>query len=155
MNSLGVLLLLSLLCLAVGELGVFFTTEESYHWFQLLNKPFWTPPNFIFPLFWTIAYLLMAVSAWLIQGIKKNQYRIAWLLWCLQLFLSALWTPLFFGSQEVFYGLLIICVIWLVVLITTLFFFRLSGLAGSFMLIYFSWITFLGILNIGVWYLNH
>jgi benzodiazapine receptor len=125
MHSLSVLLFLSLLCLAAGQLGTFFTTEESYHWFQLLNKPSWTPPNFIFPLIWTIAYLLMAVSAWLILDIKKNQYRITWLLWCIQLFLSALWTPLFFGCQEVFYGLIIISVIWLAVLTTTLFFFRL------------------------------
>jgi benzodiazapine receptor len=154
MHSLGMLLFLTLLCLAVGQIGAFFTTEESYHWFHALNKPTWTPPIYITPIIWTVVYLLMALSAWLIFRLKKAHYRIALFFWCIQLVLNAFWIPLFFGNQEALYGLIIISILWALVFITTLLFYRISRLAGFFMLTYLSWITFMGILNFKIWALN-
>jgi translocator protein len=152
--SLGMLLFLILLCLAVGQLGVFFTTEHAYSWYNALAKPEWTPPNIVFPLVWTILYVIMAFAAWLVWCDKTPGYRNALIFWGAQLLLNAMWTPLFFGQQAILYGLVVIDILWILLLITTVLFYRHSKIAAFLMFIYFLWISFAGILNLMIWQMN-
>src|ERR1700691_1149971 len=111
-RSISVLLFFILLCLAVGQLGVFFTTERAFAWYGTLAKPNWTPPNFVFPIAWTVLYVVMAVAAWLVWLAKKPNYRNALAFWGVQLILTAMWTPIFFGQQAILYALIIIDLLW-------------------------------------------
>lgn len=153
-HSLSMLLFLILVCLAVGQLGTFFTTEDSYHWYHILNKPAFTPPNFVFPLIWTLLYVFMGFAAWLVWRLRKTGYRFALFFWGIQLILNALWTPVFFGEQELFYGLIVMGILWLFVFMTTALFLKQSKLAGFLMLIYLAWISFASILNFMIWNMN-
>ena len=153
-RSLGMLLFLVVLCLAVGQLGVFFTTEETLSWYDGLLKPHWAVSHYFFPLVWTTLYVLMAVAAWLVWRAKKPGYHQALLWWSVQLVLNALWTPLFFGQQALLYGLAVIDILWIVILVTMVFFYRHSKLAAFLMLLYFLWISYAGVLNFMFWRMN-
>lgn len=152
--TLGMLLFFVLLCLSVGQTGIFFATEDAYRWYQLLHKPTWTPPNIVFPVAWTLLYVLIGLSAWLVWRLKKQGYRKALIFWSIQLFLNAIWTPLFFGYQEILWSFLVIDCLWLFILMTAILFYRQSKLATFFMLIYLAWVTFAGILNFSIWQMN-
>jgi tryptophan-rich sensory protein len=153
-RSLGMLLFLVLLCLAVGQMGVFYTTTEAFNWYNALNKPHWTPPSLLFPLVWTAVYVLMAVAAWLVWREKNQNYRRALVFWTLQLLLNGLWMPLFFGQQALLASLILIETLWLVISITTYLFFKQTKWAGSLMLIYWGWVTFAGLINFFIWQMN-
>jgi len=153
-HTLGMLLFFILICLAVGQLGSFFTTEQSYSWYAALNKPAWTPPNFVFPIVWTLLYVLIAIAGWLVWRSKKPGYQNALMFWLVQLILNAIWTPLFFGHQAILYGLVVIDILWIFILLTMFLFFKQSKLAGFLMFIYFAWVTFAGILNLAIWQMN-
>lgn len=154
-RSLGMLLFLVLFTLTVGQLGDYFTTSQSFVWYHGLTKPVWTPPDVVFPIVWTIFYTLMAVAAWLVWRGKKPGYRNALVFWGVQLLVNVMWTPLFFGQQAILYALVVIDILWILLLITTVMFFRRSFWAGFLMLLYFIWISYAAILNFIIWQMNH
>lgn len=154
LHSLSMLLFLVLLCLAIGQLGAFFMTDTGMNWYYTLQKPAWTLPNFVFPLVWTILYVLMAFSAWLVWRAKKPHHQIALDFWCVQLLFNALWTPVFFSQQNLFYGLIIIDLLWISILVTTIFFFKHSKLAAFLMLAYLLCATYAVALNFMIWQMN-
>ncbi len=152
--SMGMLLFLMLLCLAIGQLGAFFMTETSMSWYVSLQKPAWALPNLIFPIAWTILYVLMAVGAWLVWRAKKPGYLMALAFWCVQLFLNTLWTPIFFGQQDILYGLIISDLLWISIMMTMILFFKHSKFAAFLMLLYLAWTTYAGALNFMIWQMN-
>lgn len=154
LHSMGMLLFLVFLCLAVGQLGTFFMTDTSMSWYFSLQKPVWTPPNLAFPLVWTLLYVLMALSVWRVWRAKKPGYHTALAFWCIQLFLNALWTPIFFGLQNILYGLIIIDLLWISIMVTMILFFKHSKFAAFLMLLYLLWVTYAGFLNLMIWQMN-
>jgi tryptophan-rich sensory protein len=85
--------------------GPLFTTRSAItRWYANLDKPFFTPPDWLFGPVWTTLYVLMSVSAWLIwkEGLAKTAVRVALALYLVQLVLNALWTPIFFGIDTRF-----------------------------------------------------
>jgi benzodiazapine receptor len=148
------LLFLVLLCLAIGQLGVFFMTPAHVNWYISLQKPDWIPSHFIFLIGWSVFYVLTAVSVWLVWLRRETGCRAAFFCWVTQLFLNALWVPLFFGQQNVLTGLVMIGLLGLFTLITTVLFFRHSRFAAFLMLLYFFWILYAGMLNFAIWQLN-
>lgn len=153
-RSFGILIFLVMLCLAVGQMGVFFTTQQSYDWYNALIKPQWTPPSVLFPLVWTLIYVLMAFAAWSVWRYKKPGYRKALMFWAIQLILNGLWTPLFFGHQGIFASLILIDILWLFLCYTSYLFYKQTKTAGILMTIYLAWLTFAGVLNFVIWQLN-
>ena len=153
-RSFSKLLFLVLLCLAVGQIGVFFTTAQAYDWYNALSKPLWTPPTLLFPLVWSLIYIVMAVAAWLVWREKNENYRRALIFWTIQLLLNGLWMPLFFGQQGLLVSLILMDILWLFLAFTAYLFYKQSRLAGILMIIYLVWITFAGILNFLIWQMN-
>ena len=147
-------LFLILLCLSVGQLGIFFTNEQAFDWYNTLAKPDWTLPNIVFPIVWTVLYVFMAVAAWLVWREKKPGYRNALIFWGVQLVLNAMWTPLFFGQQAILYGMVVIDILWFFLLHTMVLFYRYSKWASFLMFFYFLWISYAGILNFLIWEMN-
>lgn len=153
-RSMKMLLFLFLICFAVAQLGSIFTTEQSFIWYKTLCKPSWVPPDFVFPIVWTILYTFMAIAAWLVWRAKKSGYSNALICWDVQLILNAMWTPVFFGQAAIFYGLVILVSLWLVLAITTVIFFKHSRLAGFLMLIYLLWVSYASVINFMIWQMN-
>lgn len=130
---------------AAGFVGSRFETGP---WYEGLIKPDWTPPPGVFPPVWMTLYVLMAVAAWLVwrQGGFKAA-RVALTFYLIQLVANALWSWLFFGRERIDQAMLDVVILWLLIAITTLLFFRHRRLAGVLMVPYLAWVTFAAALN--------
>ena len=144
---------LIVLCLAVGSLGGLATADSVATWYRGIAKPSWTPPDWLFGPVWTILYVAMAVAAWLVWR-SGDRVRPAMVLFFTQLALNLGWTFAFFGARSPFLGLVEIAVFWVVLAATVLAFFGRSLAAGLIMLPYLAWVSFAGILNLAIWWLN-
>lgn len=139
----------------VAFVGGLASTSGVDGWYAAADKPPWTPPNWLFGPVWTVLYTAMAVAAWLVwrrwgwQGARG-----ALLLYALQLTLNAIWTPLFFGAEQLWLGLAVIVALDAVVALTVVAFFRRHRLAGALLLPYLVWALYATTLNAGVAYLN-
>lgn len=139
------------LCEAAGVAGTVFTTQAIPEWYAFLNKPTFSPPNWLFGPVWTTLYLLMGVSAWLVWRQKGAQaLGVFWV----QLALNALWTPLFFGLQSPLLGLLCIMGMWLAIAWTIVRFWPVSRAAALLLVPYLAWVSFASVLNAAIYVLN-
>lgn len=143
-------------CLSAGALGTVFTVSSIPTWYTTLNKPVFNPPNWIFGPVWTVLYILMGVSFALIwlKGVKTQKSREAISLFLVQLFLNAIWTPIFFGAKNLFLALIVIILMWIFILKTILAFGKINKTASYLLYPYIAWVSFATILNFAVWLLN-
>lgn len=148
----GILILFVLLCHTAGIIGSFFTIDAIPTWYQTLHKPSFSPPNWVFGPVWLTLYTLMGAAVFLVWK-KHGTIRAFWLFW-VHLFFNALWSVLFFGLQSPRYALVDIGVLWVLLGITTVLFFRLSRVAGWLLVPYLLWVTFASILNMAIVLLN-
>jgi benzodiazapine receptor len=149
-----------IICLAVtftpAVIGSLFTRQAISDWYAYLNKPSFTPPDWLFGPVWTLLYLLMAVSAFLVwqKGLANPLVKIALALYLLQLILNGLWTPLFFGAKLLLVAFCEIVVLWVAIVLTILAFARVSTPAAVLLLPYIVWTSFAAVLNFSIWLLN-
>jgi len=136
-------------CMAAGLTGSLFPPGE---WYSELNKPVWTPPNWVFPVAWPILYLLMSYSGATLANLESAGSALA--LWALQISLNTLWTPVFFGLKNLKLGLIIILLLLVSVAICTYVFWLYAWISGLLFLPYLSWVVFAAALNAAVFKLN-
>jgi tryptophan-rich sensory protein len=149
------LLLLVFGCLAVGSLGSLVTMPSIPTWYAFLKKPPLNPPNWIFAPVWTTLYIMMGVAVWLITLLKKSFRRNkALVFFGIQLILNFGWSYIFFGKQLLLFAFLEVILLWLVILITLIKFYRLKPAAGLLLIPYILWVSFATYLTGAVWYLN-
>ena len=143
-------------CQCAGLIGSLATTPNIPTWYAALEKPFFTPPSWLFAPAWITLYLLMAIAAFLIwrKGLGEEGVKCALIVFLVQLVLNALWSVVFFGLQSPLYGMVVIIALWIAILLTIIKFFRLSTAAGWLMIPYILWVSFASILNISIWVLN-
>ena len=144
-----------ILCQIAGFLGSLFTTTAIPTWYKTLNKPFFTPPNWIFSPVWISLFILMGISlffVWRMQG--HPRLRIALLFFFVQLILNVLWSVAFFGLRSPLLGLIDIILLWIAILFTILNFLKVSKFAGVLLPPYFLWVSFAAVLNFFLWVLN-
>jgi len=143
-------------CLAAGAIGSVFTRSAIPTWYATLEKPFFTPPNWLFAPAWTLLYILMGIAAFLVwrKGLENRQVRTALIVFLVQLILNALWSVVFFGLESPLYGLIVISILWIAILVTIIKFFRISRVASVLMWPYLLWVTFAAVLNSSIWLLN-
>ena len=140
------------LCLAVGFIAGRFSPGE---WYASLNKPGWTPPGWVFPVVWTILYVMMGLSAWIIcqeVGLRAAALPLSFFL--LQLVFNGLWTYLFFGLQRPGLAFVEITLLWVLILVTLILFWINRPLAGALLLPYLIWVGFASGLNFAIWRMN-
>ncbi len=123
-------------------------------WYDRLEKPRWTPPNWLFPVVWTILYISMTIAAWRVAFTDSPLVPLALALWALQIALNALWTPVFFGLQRLWGGLIVLVMLWAAVVLTTIAFFFVDAVAGWLFVPYVLWVSTAGALNYEVWKRN-
>ena len=136
-------------CMAAGLTGSLFPPGK---WYSELNKPVWTPPNWVFPVAWPILYLLMSYSGATLANLESAGSALA--LWALQISLNTLWTPVFFGLKNLKLGLIIIFLLLVSVAICTYVFWLYAWIAGLLFFPYLAWVVFAAALNAAVFKLN-
>ena len=136
-------------CMAAGLTGSLFPPGK---WYSELNKPVWTPPNWVFPFAGPILYLLMSYSGATLANLESAGSALA--LWALQISLNTLWTPVFFGLKNLKLGLIIILLLLVSVAICTYVFWLYAWIAGLLFLPYLAWVVFAAALNAAVFKLN-
>ncbi len=153
-RALGLIVALAA-CFGAAALGSLATAQGVGGWYATLERPGWTPPNWVFGPVWTILYLMMAVATWRVwlTGPWRHTGQ-ALGLFAAQLALNVLWSVLFFGLHMPGAALVEIVVLWAAILATTVVFFRHSRLAGTLMVPYLAWVSYAITLNFGFWYLN-
>lgn len=143
-------------CELVGILGGLITASAIPTWYATLNKPFFSPPNWLFGPVWTLLYFLMGVSFYLIwkQGWKKKKVRGAGMYFLAQLGLNFIWSPIFFGLRSPLMALFVIIALWILIVVTMKKFYPLSKWAAYLLVPYLLWVSFATILNAAIVVLN-
>lgn len=156
MKNLSKLLISILMCEGVGLISVPFTIASIPTWYASLNKPSFSPPNFIFSPVWTFLYFLMGVSFYLIwrKGLKSKKVKTALFYFLIQLFFNFLWSILFFGFHAPLLAFWDIIVLWIFIFITIMRFAKISQIASYLLTPYFLWVSFASILNFSIVILN-
>jgi benzodiazapine receptor len=140
------------LSMAAGWVGSRFMPGE---WYAALAKPSWNPPSSVFAPVWSTLYVLMGVAAWLVwRKVGFTGAPVALGLFVFQLVLNGLWSYLFFGAHRPDLAFVEIVALWLVILATTVGFWRVTALAGVLLLPYLCWVGFATALNLQLWRLN-
>lgn len=136
-------------CFAAGSTGGLFPPGA---WYDRLNKPAWTPPNWLFPVAWTTLYLCMAAAG--ARAAISPDNGLAMALWSLQIALNGLWTPVFFGLRNMRLGLIVLSGLWVSVAATMVALWMVDGVAGALFVPYLVWVSVAGALNLSVLRLN-
>ena len=144
------------LCQIAGIIGSTFTRPAIPTWYASLNKPAYSPPDWVFGPVWITLYVLMGISLFLVwrKGLDIPYARSGIVLFIIQLIFNVLWSVVFFGLKSPLGGLIIIVILWILILLTMLEFYKVSELAGALLMPYILWISFAAILNTSFFFLN-
>ncbi|MBP9702897.1 tryptophan-rich sensory protein [Candidatus Woesebacteria bacterium] len=150
------LLLFIVLAQSAGLLGSLFTFSAIPTWYATLDKPFFSPPNYLFGPVWTTLYTLMGISAYLVY--RRFQFgkkaKIFWQLYWAQLVLNTLWSILFFGFKEPGLAFVEIVALWYFIVRTIQESKKLNKNAAYLLYPYLAWVSFAALLNLAIYLLN-
>ena len=148
-----------IICLAIplvvgGAAGLL--TMTSMEAFEALNQPPLSPPGWLFPVVWTVLYVLMGIASYLVSVSDAPQEEKARALWTygIQLAFNFLWPIAFFNLKWYLFAFLWLVILWILILITALRFGRIRKPAGYLLVPYLLWVAFAGYLNLGIYLLN-
>lgn len=132
-----------------------FTKSEVTTWYKSLNRSFLTPPNYIFPIAWTILYSIIAVFGWELWRQKKfSELRLIKKLYIIQMILNWLWTPFFFHYHLTGLSFVILLIMDLLVAVIIYFSYNKVRVISVLMGLYLAWILFATYLNFYIWKYN-
>jgi translocator protein len=179
MKNFSKLIISIFVCEIAGAIGSFFTAPAIGNWYYFLVKPSFNPPNWLFAPVWTILFLLMGVSFYLVwvkkwspregaeYSAKKAWNPVSEKLWTgswkeentfmifvLQLVLNILWSVIFFGLRSPGAAFFEILMLWFAILYTIVNFYRVSKTAAYLFVPYILWVSFAAFLNFSIWRLN-
>lgn len=138
-----------------GIIGSLFTTPNIETWYRMLAKPALLPPAWVFGPVWTTLFLLMGIAAFFVWRERESKkIGPALGIYFFQLCLNVLWSILFFGLQNPAAALFEIVILWLAIILTIVWFSKISKLAAWLLIPYLLWVTFAIYLNFGIWKLN-
>jgi len=144
-------------CFLFAFAGSTFTPQPGSEWYyQVLSKPSWNPPDWLFPPAWTLFFLLMGIALYLVvmQRDKNKQANGALAVFGIQLVLNLGWSVLFFGLHSPLFALVDIALLWLAIVLTIVKFRAVLPLAGNLLVPYLLWVSFASLLNFTIWRLN-
>lgn len=129
---------------------------ENMDLYSRINMPPLSPPGWIFPVVWTVLYILMGISFYAVWNSsapvyeKKNAFRI----FGIQLALNFIWSPIFFNMRGYLFAFCVLVALWIFVLAMVINFYKISKAAGALQIPYLLWVTFAGYLNLAIYLLN-
>jgi tryptophan-rich sensory protein len=145
------LLALFLLITLGGGLIIGFANQPG-EWYASLEKPVFTPPDWVFGPAWTILYILIAIAG--ARTWARGPRSAAMVAWLVQLALNFAWTPVFFTLQRPDIALFIIAALFLAIAIFIALTWRRDRLSALFFVPYLAWVAYAGALNFEIWRLN-
>ncbi len=131
-------------------------TQNGMKIFDDLIKPALAPPAVVFPIVWTILYILMGISSYFIltSGASKTKMEKALMLYWYQLAVNFLWPTFFFNLEWYLFSFLWILLLWILVFLMIFTFGKIDKRAAVLNILYLIWLTFAGYLNFAIWWLN-
>ena len=157
MKSKGFSLLIFLAVVLLVEVaGGVFTETSLKDWYMSINKAPWNPPSWVFGPVWTILYIMIAVSGWLVYNsdAPRRKKRTALIVYGFQLFFNLIWTFFFFTLKNPILGAIDIIVLLIVIAINIRVFLPLSRAAAYLLIPYFIWVLYATTLNIAIVFMN-
>lgn len=142
-----------LIPLAVGGVAAFWGRNGMKE-FSMVNQPPLTPPMWVFPIAWTILYIMMGIASYLISESDSKDSTEAMILYWLQLAVNFFWTPLFFVAGWYLLSFFWLILLWVLVFACVKKFVKIDKRAAYLMIPYLLWLTFAAYLNFGVYLLN-
>lgn len=139
--------------LGTGLFSVLLTLGNFKAYSALLQPPL-APPGWLFPVVWTILYILMGVSAYLVYECNTEEKYIGLAVYVLQLIFNFLWLIIFFNIRNLLFAFVWLVFLWVLVLAMTISFYKVNKTAGLLQIPYLLWVTFAGYLNIALYILN-
>ncbi len=142
-----------LIPLLVGGIATFFTTSGVNGWYAMANKPSFNPPNWLFAPVWTALYIMMGIALFLVwksEGDKAIK-QTAFILFAVQLLLNFLWSFIFFYAKQPGWAFVDIIAMWIAILLTIIWFTKISTTASWLLVPYIFWVTFASLLNFYIW----
>ncbi|MCB2219215.1 MAG: tryptophan-rich sensory protein [Bacteroidetes bacterium] len=141
--------------IGLGAIAGLFTAEAVPESYASLNKPSFSPPNWLFGPVWTLLYLLMGVSLFLIWKMPANKERYrAIFVFLVQLLLNFFWSFIFFYFNRIGLALIEIILLWLNIAVMLVLFYKIKPVAAFINIPYFLWVSFASILNASLYFLN-
>lgn len=138
--------------LLVGGLSALLT-QNSMQTFDAVTKPPLSPPALLFPIVWTILYILIGIASYLVL-VSEKPNNIALIIYGIQLFFNFFWSIIFFNMEAYLFAFIWLVLLWILILATTILFYKISKVAGYMMIPYLLWVTFAGYLNLAIYILN-
>jgi translocator protein len=157
MNKYVKIIVCVLSCISIGYLSGIVTQTSVTTWYPTLVKPSFNPPNWAFPIAWSLLYTFMGVAAglvWARMDYDTELVKKALVFFVIQLALNSLWSFLFFGLKNPMLALIEIVLLWLMIYETYIKFKKIDKFAGFLFIPYLLWVTFAGVLNGNIWWLN-
>ena len=141
--------------LMVGTLAGLLT-RNSMEVFSLVEKPPLAPPAWLFPVVWTLLYVLMGISSYLIltSDAEFEEIAQAMRIYVYQLVVNFLWPTFFFNFRWYLFSFFWLVLLWVLVFVMIRRFYTISKPAAFLNIPYLIWLTFAGYLNFGIWWLN-
>lgn len=142
------------IALAVGGLSAFLT-RNSMDIFQSINQPPLTPPMLVFPIVWTILYILMGISSAIVyMRHSENDVSGALKIYAFQLIVNFFWSIIFFNMRAYLFAFVFLVILWLLIIAMIASFKKISPAAAYLQIPYLLWVTFAGYLNFMIYFLN-
>ncbi len=129
-------------------------TLRNFGVYSEMIQPPLSPPAWLFPVVWTILYFLMGVSAYMIYMEKSEEKFAALGVYLIQLVFNFLWSLIYFNLGKVLFAFIWLVILWMLILVMVVSFYRINKTAGYLQIPYLIWVTFAGYLNLALYLLN-
>lgn len=129
-------------------------TRNNMNIYDKISTPPLSPPGILFPIVWTILYILMGISAARIYTANNNKWSSSLSVWSVQLIVNFLWSILFFNYQAFLLSFIWLVLLLILIMIMIILFYKIDKAAGLIQIPYFLWVTFAGYLNFAIYLLN-
>ena len=139
--------------LGVGVLSGLITLG-SFDTYSNLQQPALAPPGWLFPVVWTVLYILMGISAYLVYISDNEQKYIGLAVYGLQLIFNFLWSIIFFNLGHPLFAFVWLVILWILIVAMIISFYKVNPTAGLLQIPYLLWVTFAGYLNLSIYLLN-
>ena len=131
-----------------------FLTKESMSVYSVINRPPLSPPSWLFPVVWTVLFVLMGIAAALVWCSNGREIDSSLIFYGFQLAFNFCWSLIFFNFRAFFIAFLWLIVLLVLIGITSVKFYKINRTSSLLMLPYFAWVCFAGYLNYAIWQLN-
>ena len=140
--------------LLVGGLSALFTMKAMDD-FNSVEKPPLSPPGWLFPIVWTILYILMGVASYFVAvSDKPARSKTALTVYALQLAFNFLWSIIFFSVKAYLFAFVWLVALLILIIVNAVLFYRIDKKSGYLLIPYILWVGFAGYLNFGIYLLN-